>query len=289
MRSTAFCPGHLTGFFQVLEHPEIERTGSRGAGICLSLGATSAVTATKGRGRLEVRINGKLDIAPVTRQTIAMLMDSLDHDIVVETDLDLPISQGFGMSAAGAMSTAMAICDMMGCDFDEALKVAHHAEIVHRTGMGDVAALSRGGVTFRRREGLPPYGAIDSIGKDIPLVIAVVGEEIPTSSILSDRRIRERINRVGGECVSSLAAGPSLANFFRLCGEFATRTGFLTPEVEAALDSISGLGPSAMVMLGNSIFASGEAEETYQILSERYDAHLVGVDWEGPRVIDSSR
>jgi len=288
MRSTAFCPGHLTGFFQVREHEEIDRTGSRGAGICVSLGATTTVTASRGRGKIDVRINGQADPAPVTRQAIAMLMDSPEHDLMVETHLELPMRQGFGMSAAGAFSTALAICEMMGHEFDDAMRATHQAEILHRTGLGDVAALSRGGITFRRREGIPPHGRIDRIGNDIPLAIAVVGPEILTASVLGDEVIRGRIDRIGGECVSSLEASPSLANFFRLSMEFSARTGLMTAHVENALESIRDLGSGSMVMLGNSIFASGNVDRELDILVERYDAHRVSIDWQGPRVVNST-
>ncbi|HUV24845.1 MAG TPA: pantoate kinase [Methanomassiliicoccales archaeon] len=289
MKAQAFCPGHITGFFQICEHGDIAKTGSRGAGICIGLGANSTVKAEKGKGKLNIKINGKRSSAPVTRQALAMLMDAPEYDLTVETQLELPMCQGFGMSAAGTLSSALALCEIMGYDFEEAIKVTHHAEVLHRTGLGDVAALSRGGITFRRREGLPPFGRIDRINKDIDLAIAVVGPEISTSNILGDPDIRERINHVGEECVSNLERSPSLANFFRLCGEFSMRTGLITPEVENALESISGMGPAAMVMLGNSVFASGDVEGEVALLSERWDAHKVSVDWQGPRILDSGR
>ncbi|NYT11078.1 MAG: hypothetical protein GKC03_00830 [Methanomassiliicoccales archaeon] len=289
MKAKAFCPGHITGFFQICEHDDVDKTGSRGAGICLSRGATSTIKASKGKGKLEVRINGKRDSAPVTRQALAMLVDVPEYDITVETQLELPMKQGFGMSAAGTLSAALALCEIMGYDFEDALKAAHHAEVLHRTGLGDVAALSKGGITFRKREGLPPFGRIDRINKDIELAIAVVGPEISTSNILGDPDMRERINLVGEECVSNLEKSPSLANFFRLCGEFSMRTGLITPEVESALECISDMGPAGMVMLGNSVFASGDVEGEIAVLSDRWDAHKASVDWQGPRVLESGR
>jgi pantoate kinase len=289
MKAKAFCPGHITGFFQICEHDDVDKTGSRGAGICISRGATSTIKANKGKGKLEVRINGKRDPAPVTRQALAMLVDAPEYDITVETQLELPMRQGFGMSAAGALSAALALCEIMGYDFEDALRAAHHAEVLHRTGLGDVAALSKGGITFRKREGLPPFGRIDRINKDIDLAIAVVGPEISTSNILGDPDIRERINQVGKECVSNLERSPSLANFFRLCGEFSMRTGLITPEVENALECISGMGPAGMVMLGNSVFASGDVEGEIAVLSKRWDARTANVDWQGPRVLESGR
>lgn len=289
MKAKAFCPGHITGFFQICEHEDLDRTGSRGAGICISLGAASTVKATKGRGKLEVKINGKRDKAPVTRQALATLVDATEFDIVVETLLELPMRQGFGMSASGTLSAALALCEILGFDFEDAVRAAHRAEVIHRTGLGDVAALARGGITIRRREGLPPFGRVDRINKDIELAIAVVGPEISTSVVLGDPDLRERVNQVGMACVSDLEKSPSLANFFRLCGEFSMRTGLITPEVENAIESISGLGPAAMVMLGNSVFASGDVDAEISVLSERWDARKVGVDWQGPRILESGR
>ena len=46
MTSVAFCPGHITALFYAPEPgPTPERTGSRGAGMCISLGAMATVKA----------------------------------------------------------------------------------------------------------------------------------------------------------------------------------------------------------------------------------------------------
>src|SRR5512137_742081 len=66
MKGKAFCPGHITGFFQIMEHKDPLRSGSRGAGLCVSLGATSTVMMEEGNGEVIVTINGKEEKAPVT-------------------------------------------------------------------------------------------------------------------------------------------------------------------------------------------------------------------------------
>jgi len=45
MKATAFAPGHISGFFEPIYNQDISRTGSRGAGINISLGAVSEVFA----------------------------------------------------------------------------------------------------------------------------------------------------------------------------------------------------------------------------------------------------
>lgn len=286
MKTAAFCPGHITGFFEICEHREPLRSGSRGAGICTTLGATSTVTSRKGKGSMKVSINGEKNEAPVTKQALARLILGRDIDLRVDTKLDLPLGQGFGMSAAGVLSATLATAEILDAPLQTALEAAHEAEILHRTGLGDVAAISKGGVTFRRIEGLPPFGRIDRIRANVELVLGVVGPPISTPAVLSDPDARERINRIGKECVESLGDSPSLANLFRLSREFAMRTGLVTKQVEKALAEIEDLGPASMVMLGNSIFASGEIEDQRKVLAKHGQTYVAGIDWEGPRVIE---
>lgn len=289
MRAEAFSPGHITGFFQICEHEDPIRTGSRGAGICINRGATSHLHVKRGKGRIRVKINGKEDPAPVTKQALAALMEEPDLDISVETHLDLPVCQGFGMSAAGALSAALALADILGRDRNDALEAVHVAEILHRSGLGDVAGISTGGVGIRIREGIPPSGKVMKITQDLELIIAVVGPSIPTRSILSDMDLRRRINSAGSELLKELLASPSLANFFRVSREFTERTGLMTREVELALSMVDNAGPASMVMLGNSIFLTGDLETAHRELAVFDTVHRVRTDWMGPRVLDSTR
>ena len=286
MKARAFCPGHITGFFEICEHKEPLRSGSRGAGICTTLGATSTVGSRKGKGSIRVYINGEKNDAPVTKQALARMILGREVDLRVDTLLDLPLSQGFGMSAAGVVSATLATAEILDAPLQTALETAHEAEILHRTGLGDVAAVSKGGVTFRKIEGLPPYGRVDRIRANVELVLGIVGPPVSTPTVLSDPDARERINRIGRECVESLEGSPSLANFFRLSKEFAMRTGLATKQVEEALAEIDDLGPASMVMLGNSVFASGEIEEQEKILAKFGRTFRTRIDWEGPRVIE---
>jgi pantoate kinase len=289
MRSTAFSPGHITGFFQVCEHEDPLRTGSRGAGVCVSMGATSHVMAARGDGRMKVKINRERDQAPVTRQALAELLDGSNLDITVETYLELPMSQGFGMSAAGALSAALALAEILGRSREEAIKATHRAEVIHRCGLGDVAGISIGGVNIRTVEGVAPYGRAKRIAKDLELVVAVMGSALPTASVLFNRGLRRAIDLTGAECVDSLVKSPSLANFLRLSREFSEITGLMTDEVELGLRTVDDLGLSSMIMLGNSIFVTGDLEEAERRLSPMGEVHRVRADWHGPRILDSDR
>jgi pantoate kinase len=287
MMVTAFCPGHITGFFQICEHKDPMRSGSRGGGLCVSLGATSSVRMEEGNGEVIVTIDGKEQKAPVTVDAVSRIILDRKMDVYVDTKLDLPIGQGFGTSAAGALSAAHAAAELLELPFRVALRAAHEAELANRTGLGDVAALSRGGLTFRRKEGLPPFGLIDRINAEPEVVLCVIGSPLSTHDILADQGRRKLVNEVGKDCVKRMSLSPTLATLMRLSREFMIRTGLATGDVEEAVRAAEDYGPASMAMLGNSVFAVGHVRDQDRVLSEMGTSFRCKVDWRGPRLLEA--
>jgi pantoate kinase len=289
MRKTSFCPGHITGFFQIREHKDALRSGSRGAGLCVGLGTHCTVQAEEGEGKKTIRFAGVEVDAPVTMDAVSYILGQRKLDVVVDLIHDLPIGQGFGMSAAGALSAAHALSEIIGLPFSEAIRAAHKSEFRHRTGLGDVAALSRGGITFRRKEGVPPFGQVDRINAEPELVLCVVGDPISTAEVLSDPRKRERLNKIGNECVEKMSAAPTLNNLMRLSRDFMKRSELAPPRVEEAVQAAEKHGQASMVMLGSSVFAVGDVERLEEALRPFGTVYRTKVDWRGPRIIESPR
>lgn len=285
MKVTAFCPGHITGFFLPCEHDDPMLTGSRGAGICVDRGATTTISSRPGSGRIDVLVDGARSGGGVTATAAALLLGDRDIDITVESFLDLPPSAGFGTSAAGALSAAFALAEILGLPSEDAFAAAHLAELRHHTGLGDVAALTRGGMTFRRREGLPPHGRIDRLEYNGSIVAAVVGGELRTADVLHDPEKRAEIVEAGTACLRKLGLDPTAGSFFALSREFTERCGIAGERVREALRAADGLGTASMIMLGNSVFAAGDLDA----IQERW-AHLgptfrLSLDLIGPRVL----
>jgi pantoate kinase len=286
MRVRSFCPGHITGFFQIMEHDDPLQSGSRGAGICVGLGARCSLVGTPGHGEVEIVLDGRKMSAPVSVDAIRGLhgSDEMDFEVVIENEL--PVGQGFGMSAAGAIATAHAASVVLGLERDDALTSAHLAELKNRTGLGDVAALWRGGVTFRRKEGIPPYGKVDRIDDDPEVTLCVVGKPMSTATLISDPSVRAKVNAVGSQCVERLAKSPDLDNLMRLSREFMKRTGLAAPKLEEAVSAVEAAGGHAsMVMLGSSVFALGGADELADVLAKYGRVYRTKVDLLGPRII----
>ncbi|MEM3227075.1 MAG: GHMP kinase, partial [Thermoplasmata archaeon] len=98
-----FSPGSITLFFEIKDqNKNLLKRGSRGVGITTSLGA---LTYVKKARDTEVFLNNKKIKASI-QHTILKL---LNLNANVYTDTLLPPQHGFGMSAAAAISTALAL------------------------------------------------------------------------------------------------------------------------------------------------------------------------------------
>jgi len=283
-RAIGFCPGHITGFFQVVEHDNIFATGSRGAGFCTELGARTEVWMTDGEGSIEVNVNGKPTFSPVTEYALRKLLRQDPFDLNVMTTLAMPMSQGFGTSAAGALSASLALSSLLERPTHEAFEVAHESEIVNHTGLGDVAALFRGGMTFRRKEGLPPLGRVDQFDGRPEVILCEMGKPMRTSDVLTDERMTAQINSVGKRCLEEFELDTTVASFCRLSKRFALETGIASREALQAIAAAEEFGQASMSMLGNSIFAFGEMDDLEEVLREFGPTFRTRVDLQGPRL-----
>ena len=128
----AFAPGHVTAFFEVVGDPDPRKKGSRGAGLCLSLGVhTVARVRDAPRPSIDILVNGRRGRAEVTQRVAEKVLEGETHEVKVLSEFPLPVSQGFGVSAAAALSTALALDDALGRGTarDELVAIAHEAEV----------------------------------------------------------------------------------------------------------------------------------------------------------------
>jgi len=269
MRAVAFAPGHISGFFEpVFVNQDFTRTGSRGAGINVSLGALTEVTAENFTNQdIEIFVNNKKSNSPVTRLAAKYLIGKKPLKVFVRTKLDLPMGQGFGMSAAGALSSSIALAKIVGLSKFDAIKASHCAEVQLRTGLGDVLASSFGGIEIRREAGLPPWGMIEHIPGGYDIVLCVVGKKIDTKNILLDDKKLREISEHGKYCVKKLLEKPSIENLFSLSQFFTKKINLAEKRVVEAIEAANHFGMSSMCMLGNSVFALGKTVELSKTLS----------------------
>lgn len=245
-RAVAFVPAHLSVIFSVHLAEDPRAAGSRGAGIVIDDGVY--VTVSEGNG---CTLNGETrTIDPVDRLT-----DALGVEATVAIETDLPLGQGFGISGAATLGTALAANAAFDLAMTEnaLIEAAHVAEVEAGTGLGDVVAQARGGVPLRLDPGAPGYGMIDAIPVRTDLEYYSLGS-IDTVDVLAGAT--ESISAAGDRAVEHLQATPTLEALFRLGVSFSREADLLPADVAAVIEDVEAAGGRACVgHLGKTVVA----------------------------------
>jgi len=284
----AFCPGHVTAFFEVCDDPDPRRKGSRGAGLCLSQGVrTVARVREASRDSLEIFVNGRPTNAEVSARAARKILKHGPYEVKILSDTRLPVSQGFGVSAAGALSTVLALDDALGLGLsrEDLVTAAHVADVESHTGLGDVVPASLGGMDLRLEPGAPGHCDVRRFAVRAELLLAVLGPEIPTKSVLADPSKVAGINRSGAACVKEFAANPTFAGLFEIGIRFAEETGLASRTILDVAKASRMFGRATMALLGNAIVASGNRDELTVLLRRFGTVLQCEVEDEGARVL----
>jgi len=280
--SKAFSPAGISSFFEICDKTEngksvtsLERIGARGGGFGIKKGVLTEVALTEAEeNSVKVFINGKVaPEAETTRTVVQTLLEktSEKHAVIVKHKVDVPIGAGFGSSAAGALTTALALSKALGLSltYNELGRIAHAAEIQCKTGLGTVGPLMIGGCILTLEPGAPGVAVIDRIpiSEDYVIVAGTFGS-ISTREILSSAEKRLAVNKWGRKTLEKILAEPSLENFLACCREFAEKTGFITENVRKLMllaDEAGALG-AAQNMVGEAVHALTTSENAENVV-----------------------
>ncbi|MEG3224305.1 MAG: GHMP kinase [Methanobacteriales archaeon Met13] len=283
MQCSVFAPSHITGFFEIVEHPDPMIKGSRGAGVTLDQGVSTKVDITDGNGEVKIYSydDKSLQRDSVSHQTLKLLQNKFSDEInwnekyiKIKHQVQVPIETGFGASAGIALGTALGVSKLLKLPltFNNAAAVAHQAEVELKTGLGDVIGAVNGGVPLRISPGAPGIGKVDGLlsGKADSLndeegyfVITKSLGTIETSSVIGDPVMVKKINSIGSVLLQDLLKFPQISNFMELSQVFAQKTGLMDPKVKEIVEVMNDetLGAS-MAMLGKTAFAISESPDS---------------------------
>jgi len=254
----AFVPGHVTGFFTTHADADPTRAGSQGGGIALSTGVTVTVRPAEA-------VEVVLDDTPVEMEAVERVLEALQTPAAVRGVTDLPLSSGFGVSGAMALGTALA-CNAA---FDrrlsrnELVTIAHGAEVQAGTGLGDVVAQARGGITIRLEPGGPHHNALDGIPARQRVEYITLGD-LSTAAVLGENT--DALDEAGRQALSTVVEEPTVDSFMLASRRFSRESGLLTEGVREVITDITEAGgQAAMAMLGETVFAldSGLSDAGY--------------------------
>ena len=231
--------GHITLLFTVEKDGRLLRNqGSRGAGFNVEHGVRASVLEIKrtnveeqvglsAGSSLDKKINvkfGDIEITVLDMDGKEMidsssiyfdLVDELRHaklleksdSYSIEVNLDLPTSQGFGMSAAGLIAVAYAFRELTGKGLaGQYLRLCHRIERIHGSGLGDVLGISAGGVEIRLQAGAPGASG-RALGFGCPQNILLAwqpSEKRHTSKYIDDEKWQNKITLAGQKAVNNL-------------------------------------------------------------------------------------
>tara|TARA_X000000368_G_scaffold107979_1_gene83893 strand:+ start:1761 stop:2738 length:978 start_codon:yes stop_codon:yes gene_type:complete len=279
------CGSHVTLLFSIEDDSEdLVRQGSLGSGLCLEDGSEAIARGKEGSGNFSIGfIGGEGDGALYHEvgETLAEFVPEVkEFDWEITVKLNVPVGQGFGMSASGAVSASMAIQRAMGLPYEDSLRrsylVAHLVDRKRSSGLGDVSALSAGGVELRISPGSPFHGHLLDTGPGRAIgwsngmeVVLAWGDGTGkhTSTYIDDPNWRDSISSAGNMEMIALAKGNwdegKWSDLIESAIRFSKASGLLEePNRASVLDranqAIAGCGMSDLVvpllcMLGESV------------------------------------
>ena len=270
----AFAPAHLSAFFAMDLHPlDLLRSGSRGAGVCLTEGCAADVHASGERlppgeeGEVTITLDGQPAQAATTRMAVSELLgrqrlagNGMPAQLDVHLRPQLSLHQGFGMSGAGTLAACLALAQLLGAPTLVAQQCAHVAEVAQRTGLGDVAGMCTGGMAIRTVAGAPGYNSVQRIELLPPplLVVAELTGGLRTAEVLNDPARMAAINAAAGAALMRTLQERTLEGLLHAAARFDEQAGFLSAPFAEALEAIDGVGVGARVLLGGTLMALGD-------------------------------
>jgi len=272
MKVISFSPAHITGFFEVFYGKDEKNSGSRGAGISITLGSYATIELAN-----KTSIVKK---AKVTKDALSFFKKKFK----VRIKNELPSSQGFGISASSTLAACMGAAHILSMPYKKAMEFAHIAEVKNKTGLGDVISSFYGGMEARVEQGL--NGKIKKWDMNEKILIAVVGSPLKTKAVLENEKAVDRINEAGRHCLKEFLRKPSFNNFFYLSRTFAEESGLMDRKIKKLIDEANKIGMASMCMIGNSIFAkwSKEMKNFFMNKGKIYEGYI---DNEGARILTS--
>jgi pantoate kinase len=250
----AFAPGNISLLFGVIPGVDARSTGSVGVGCTVDEGATVTVSVSDAPS---VTYNGKHIDLPTVTEAVKELTN-LPMSVSISTPL--PLGSGFGMSGASALAASYAINELLHLGKTPLMlaKVAHTAEVVSKTGLGDVANEYYGG--FFVKFVTSARFIVQKLPVTDTVLYCISHGKLLTSSILSDAVVIKKINAEARlaltEVKALLSTRPSLSfgDIVPIANRFTKKTGLLSAELAREIDAIEKKGGhAAMILLGNAI------------------------------------
>ncbi len=291
-RSKAFCPAHITGFFNTCTNDtthDTQKIGSTGAGFSVVLGVTTSVsiiektrddatslpytitytttaaatatahttaaTAPSSKSHTKDDNTQQMGISKNVIEKFLKLSKRTNVIVNVNHQIAIPIGYGLGGSSAIALSLAYALDDALETHMTSTQigGIAHTSEIECQTGLGDVLAAYHGGFEIRTKPGAPGVGRVQTIKTPNLSIIIICLAPISTRQFLTQHL--SKINGVGEKMTNDLCVSKNYMDFQTMSLEFAKYVGVITERMQNIINHLENAHIKCGVALfGETIF-----------------------------------
>jgi pantoate kinase len=305
--TSAFSPAGISSFFEIRDKRPDGRlfkdpsyAGARGGGFVISRGVLTRVRLARGsKSRISVRINKRAaDEARTTISAISKLLQisGQKYEVMIDHHVGVPIGAGYGASAAGPLSAALAFSEAadLGMSMNEVGRIVHEAEIVNGTGLGTVGPIITGGFVITTKSGGPGVAVIDRIpaSRELRVISAYIGP-ISTKKALRSKNLRRRVNVLGREAFRSILRDLRPSNFMKASKEFAYGLGLMSPQTAQLIEVMETAGAigATQNMLGQAVHAIADEGSAKSVLANvkrcfpKVEVFSCSLDFAGARLV----
>ncbi len=291
----AFAPGNISCVFVIKKTKFPKKSGSLGMGFTVNKGVISTIKKTSNTKKSNIKLNNKKFINNKNQKniiyfnnkkikfpTVNSVIEKLTNEkVIVNLKSELPLGCGFGLSGASAIATAYALNKLLNLKKTkkDLARIAHIAEVENGTGLGDVINQHYGGFLVKYAPSYK-FEAVRLPIKNKAVYCKCFGA-IETKKVISNEKIKNRVNNVGIEALNKIKAlnnkTANFKNLIRISKEFAFNSGLLkNKKVIKTIKNIEkNNGNASMIMLGNAVFSDKYFKESKKLIISDKPAHLL--------------
>lgn len=274
---------HISGLWYPIVTDNPLTTGSIGAGINIRLYLLARLRDTKRCGIL-------LNNEDVLQKQSLFVCRKHGLNLYVEEESPVGLGYGFGLSAASLLGLSLSVLlARPKTTIEKASWPAHCAEVIYKTGYGDVIAEFYGGAEIRVKPGPPGIGVVEHIfpGEDINLIVSVLPGKEATPSML--KRIDPKTYDLARKFVYELLKEPCIEEFFEKARIFTSKI-FDYSDIEQLLypyrGKIIGYYRKKQVLV---IWVEKDwLDEVYSYINSYFPSFKTGIDKHGVRFVDTA-
>src|SRR3989338_6009142 len=226
----AFAPGNISCVFVIKKTKNPATSGSLGMGFTVNKGVTATIKKISNdkkrikklsnyiKSNKKIIINNKknpknnkniicFNNKKINFPTVDSVIEKLtDEKVIVDIKSGLPLGYGFGISGAAALATAYALNKLLNLKKSkkQLAMIAHIAEVENGTGLGDVINQYFGGFLVKYESSYK--FKITRLPIKNRAVYCRYFSPIGTKKVISDEKIKNRINNAGTMALNKIKA-----------------------------------------------------------------------------------